>query len=530
MSQEHPALRLDIGATSREYEETQSYIQGKSLYFITIALCTCLFITNIEIPIVTTALVSISGDLEGFNKASWVITAYMLGYIGVLVMFSKLSDIFGRKAILLFVLTTFTIFSAACGASQSVEQLIVFRSLQGVGGAGNFAVCSVIFLELVPSHKYAKYTSSTSVVYSLSLVLGPILGGVISQYTTWRWVFLINVPVALLAAVIIFFTLPVGFPFHGRPGTDRPNAVPFFSRQAIQRIDITGTVLLLVSTVLLVAALEEGGTRFPWRSGFVIALLTLSSLGWIVFLLWERHVTLRSKLQAPVFPWRFAQSRVYIGLTLNALFIGAAFFCTTFQLPQRLQIVNGLSPIQAGIRFLPFTLASPLGSAITPAIAKVAKVPPIYLIILATIFQVMGFAFLSTLPDSKVVVSAQYGYQILAGFGCGANITLTLLLTPFCVQERDKAVAMATISQFRVMGGVIGLSIITAAFNGLVRDRVEELLQSPVTIGSFPPDIQEVIRVTFSEGYRLQIKILSGLAAGQLPASFLMWQKDQITI
>ncbi|CAJ2500890.1 Uu.00g037430.m01.CDS01 [Anthostomella pinea] len=494
-SQPLPALRQDVGATSTEYEETQSYLQGAKLYLITVALCTCPLITNIEIPIVTTALVGITGELGGFDKASWGISAYMLGYT-------------------------------------------VFRSFQGIGGAGNFALCSVIFIELVPSHKYALYTSSTAAIYSLSLALGPILGGAISQYTTWRWVFLINVPVAFVSAVIIFFSIPDGFPFHGRPRSERPNAVPFFSKQAAQRIDITGTILLLISTVLLVAALQEGGLRYPWKSGFVIALCTISGLGWIAFLIWERSVTLGSTLQEPVFPWRFAQNRVYIGLLLNTSFIGAAFFCTTFQLPQRFQVVNGLPPIQAGIRFLPFTLAAPFGSPISPAIAKV-----------------IGFALLSTLASSKTVVAAQYGYQVLAGFGSGANITLTLLLTPFCVQERDKgivldpitqdttdmgiAVAMGTVSQFRVMGGVIGLSIVTAAFYGLVRQQLGELLspqeltmvlQSPGMTATFPADVQEAIRVTFAAGYTRQMKILSGLAAGQLPASILMWQRDQIRI
>ncbi|KAK9413398.1 putative Major facilitator superfamily (MFS) profile domain-containing protein [Seiridium unicorne] len=476
---------------------------------------------------------------------------------GVVIIISKLSDIFGRKTILITVVILFAIFSAACGAAQTIDQLIIFRALQGVGGAGNFAVCSVILLELVPSHKYAKYTSSVSVVYSFSLLLGPVLGGAISDYTTWRWIFLINVPPAILTAVVILLSMPNGFPHHGNPRKDRPNAGRVNSRQYIQRLDYLGTILLLVATVFLVAALEEADLAYSWSSPFVISLLIISGLAWIAFLLWERHITLEAKVREPMFPWRFLCSRVWVGMLLNAFFLGSAWFCTIFQLPQRMQIVNGISPVQAGLQFIPFTLAAPLGSVIAPTIAKMTKIPPIYLVLFAALCQVIGLALISTLPNSRAIIKAQYGYEIIAGFGCGINITLLVLMTPFCVQERDKgmsflepnlvgssvksgvAVAMGSVTQFRVMGGAIGLAIVTAAFNGLARVRLEslitpsqlaQLLQYPATIETFPVTIQDAIRVAFAEGYTLQAKILAGLAAGQFPATLLMWQKEQIKV
>ncbi|KAI1254222.1 hypothetical protein MGN70_004618 [Eutypa lata] len=464
------ALQEDVGATSSEYESRQSYLKGPRLHFITVSLFTCLFLTNLEIPIATTALVHITEDLGGFDKSSWVISAYLLGYVGVLVIFAKLSDIFGRKLILLVVILIFAVFSGACGAAQSIEQLV---------------------------------------------------------------------PPALVTAVIIFFSIPTGFPFHGKPKHEPPNAGNVLSRRSLQRLDVLGTALLLVSTVFLVASLEEAGLRSPWRSPFVITLLTISGLGWIAFLLWERRITMLSGLQEPVFPWRLAQSRVWVGMLLNALFLGAPFFCTIFQLPQRLQIVNALSSTQAGVRFIPFTLATPFGSAIASTVAKALKVPPIYLVLFASILQVIGLALMSTLPTFQPVTASQYGYEIIAGFGCGINIALLLLMAPFCVQERDKAVAMGTVTQFRIMGGAIGLAIVTTAFNGLVTGRLGEqltqgqlaaLLQSPATISTFPENVQETIRATLGEGYNLQMAILSGLAAGQIPASFLMWQKKQITV
>ncbi|TRX97449.1 hypothetical protein FHL15_001727 [Xylaria flabelliformis] len=516
------------GATSREHESRQSYLKG-------FRLSLCLFLTNIEIPIVTTALVSITNDLGAFDRASWVISAYLLGYVSVLIIFSKLSDVFGRKLTLLAVVLIFAIFSGACGASQTIEQLIVFRAFQGVGGAGTNSLATVILIELVPSEKYAKYTSAVSLVYSLSLLLGPILGGAISQYATWRWIFLINVPSAVAAAVVLFLTIPNGFPYHGVPRHERPNGGHTLSRASLRRIDYIGTTLLLLSTLSIVAALEEAGLRFPWKSAYVITLLIIAGVGWTVFLLWERRVTLHAKVQEPVFPWRFVQSRVWVGMLLTVFFLGAPFFATNFQLPQRLQIVNGLSPTDAGVRVIPFTLAAPLGSVLAPIVCKVGKVPPIYLVIFAAVVQVIGFSLISTLPYSKTPIAAQYGYEIIAGFGCGINITLLILMTPFSVQARDKG----AITQFRVMGGAIGLAIVTAVFNSLVRGQLggqlssaelNALLTSPATITTFPPDVQETIRVKFADGYALQAKVLAGLAAGQIPASLLMWQGKQIMV
>ena len=203
-----------------------------------------------------------------------------------------------------------------------------------MGGAGNFALCSVIFLELVPKEKYAVYTSSVSVVYSLSLLLGPILGGAINVSSTWRWVFLLksanapslsalkltcecySIPPGVLAGILVIFCIPTHFPYHGQSGYQTRSISAKLSKATLDRVDFLGAFVLLVATLFLVAALEEAGTHYPWKSAFVITLLTISGILWIAFLLWERRVTLAAKVPEPVFPWRFVQSRVWIGMLL----------------------------------------------------------------------------------------------------------------------------------------------------------------------------------------------------------------------
>ncbi|KAE8163989.1 MFS general substrate transporter [Aspergillus tamarii] len=500
----------------------------------------CLFLTNLEIPIVNTSAFSITREIGGLDKVYWIITAYMLGYVGVLVISAKLSDLFGRKSSLITAILIFIIFSGACGASQTIVQLIIFRAFQGIGGAGNYSLCAAIVLELVPPEKYAKYTSSVAIVYALSLLLGPIFGGAISESSTWRWVFLLNIPPAALAGAILILVLPDRFPNHHVPRDERTRfSLQKSIREAFLKVDMLGSSMLLVATVCLVAALEEANQEYEWRSPFTIVMLVISGVTWVVFLAWERRVTLASSQVEPVFPWRFVHNRVWLGMLLNSIFLGGTWFVTIFQLPQRFQVVNGLSPLQAGIRFIPFTVAAPVGSALSSAVAKALKIPLVYLVLLASVIQVVGFALLSTLSASLTITAAQYGYQIIAGFGCGINISLLILMTPFTVEERDKAVAMGAVAQFRVMGGSIFLAIVTSVSNGFIRshlrgllddDQLHSVLHSAAAVPMLPPDAQTMVRTVFSESYNLQMKILAGCAGGQVLASLLMWQKEPIIV
>lgn len=527
-----PAVRSDGNTTN--------YLQGLKLHTISVTLCLCLLLVNLEISIVSTSLVGITNSLHGFGQSSWIVTAYLLTYVGFLIICAKLSDIYGRKLSVCIAVFIFALSSAACGAAQTVTQLIVFRAFQGIGGSGIYSLSTIIFFELVPPERFASYMSFVSSVFALSLLLGPILGGAINSSSTWRWIFLLNVPAGTVAIIVLIISIPAHFPYHGQPSTEKRKIGKVFSRETMKRLDILGAALLLVAILLLVTALEEAGIRFPWKSPFVIILLTVSGLLWIVFLAWERRLTRAASVQEPVFPWRFVQSRVWVGMLLNSFLLGAPFTVAVFQIPQRSQIVNGASPLGAGIRLLPFAFASPVGSIVSAMIAGKLKVPPIYLVLIASTLQVIGFTLLSTLPTSGGFLShAQYGYEVIAGFGVGVNISTLMLMTPFSVEKRDQAVAVGAVAQFRVMGAAIGLGIVTSVLNNFVTSRLAQflspsevgtLLQTSAALSNFHPEQQNMIRSVFAEGYNLQMRILIGFAAAQLPASLVMWQKKQIVV
>ncbi|RYC59484.1 hypothetical protein CHU98_g6719 [Xylaria longipes] len=492
------------------------YIHGAKFWSICVAIAIMMFLVNLEVPVVITALVAITNDLQGFEDVGWVVSSYLLGYVGVIVICAKFSDIFGRKLIFLSSIVFFIVFSAACSAAQTMVQLIVFRAFQGIGGGGCWSLATIIVTELVPPEQYAKFTANISIVNAMALLLGPIIGGAIASNATWRWIFIINVPIALLALAISFCCIPKDFPHQDQPNHESKTPKPLFSRRTYYRIDMPGTVLTLFATLALTAAFEEADKKFPWRSAYVIALLTISGFLWICLAIWERYVTLSNTTREPILPWRFLLNREMM----------------VFILPQRFQLVYGMSGLDAGVRLIPFTAVIPIGSIFASILAGKTKIPPVYLLLLGSALQVLGFTLIGTLPSTLYIPSSIYGSQILAGWGCGINFSLLFILIPFVNEKRDHGAG----SQFRFMGGAVVLAIATSIFNSHVRPRLESQLSisnADVLIQilpSLPQVLQEEARRILGDGYSQQILVLAVSAALQIPATLLMWRKKQLRI
>jgi MFS family permease len=186
----HPLRESSL--THDEIHRDIVYMQGPRLWLSMTLVALLLFLTTVETFIATTSLVAISKDFERFDNVGWVLTGYTLGYVPVIIICAKLSDIFGRKIVLLVCIFLFTAFSGGCAAAQTMTQLIALRGLQGVGGGSCFALATIVTVELVPSAKLGPVVARLGVAIVMAMVLGPIIGGAISQNTTWRWIFLIK--------------------------------------------------------------------------------------------------------------------------------------------------------------------------------------------------------------------------------------------------------------------------------------------------------------------------------------------------
>ncbi|KAI0156816.1 drug resistance transporter [Xylariaceae sp. FL1272] len=527
---EDPVSAKEPGRNKGKGNESFNYIPGWRFYVAGGALQFALFLVNFEITIVSTALVSISNDLHDFSQISWVVTAYLITYTAGLVIVAKLSDIFGRKQTYLTTLLIFTAFSGACGGAQTIVELIVFRALQGVGGGGLYAVAFVMIFELVPKKSYPIMVIMAVSLATLGNALGPIFGGLIASYTTWRWVFLINVPIGAAIITVAFLTVPKDFPFHGvalREARAKPK---------LSDIDFAGAFLMLLALALLIAGLNEAASNLVWVSSNVLSPIIVSGLAWAAFFICERWYGRSGSSIQPVLPWRFCRNRMVTGLVLNSFFTGAISITLIVLLPLRYQTTLGVGPLEAGVKLLPFDVLTAAGAAMTGIIAKNRRVAPLYVGMFGVFLQIAGLAALPAIPPSHTAV---YGLQVITGLGAGLNIGLVTMLIPYVVDRSDLAVATAAGTQFRFLGSSVVISISTAVGNSIVKGRLSGVLTneqiqgifvSSANINLLPPEQQKTVRRQFVDSFNVEFRIVLGFAVASLLTIALLWKKKQILI
>ncbi|KAI1804893.1 MFS general substrate transporter [Daldinia bambusicola] len=482
-----------------------------------------------ESTITSTSVIAITDDLGGYIKSSWILTAYWLTSGAFQIIWSRLSDIIGRKVAIMTSIFIFTAFSGACGGSQTVFQLIMFRWLQGIGGCGVLALGQLVFFELVPPEKYTAYTALITSVIASSLVTGPLIGGGITLHGEWRWVFLINVPIGVIALAVVAWLFP-------RPLWNEPVAkevdTESLRHRLLKHLDILGAILLLGACLLLSTGLQQAALGYSFDSAFVLPLLVVSGVFAVAFFTWQWYNTTRRTEPQPVFPWRFCQSRIRMGIILTSWFSGGVVSTCVFQIPQRFMTANGMSPFDAAARLLAFGAFVPVGSGLTGILLGKLRIRPFLVIGFGAILQVVGAALLSRSSTEYDVHSSQYGFQVIIGIGLGFVMPALIYLLPYTMEKRDLATATATVSQFRILGGLIAVSIgasittrnissnlahvVPPDFLGLILERTEAL-------HLLDGEVARRAREVFGNGYNLQMDLGIGLAAAQIPATLLMW-------
>ncbi|KAL8652529.1 MAG: hypothetical protein Q9210_002627 [Variospora velana] len=524
---------IDLAKDGAQGKAQIVYLHGVRFYLLTVALCLALFLSTLEITIVSTALVSISDELHGFHKDSWVITSYLVTYTGFLIILARLSDIFGRKPLIMFTVVIFIAFSAGCGAAQTLNQLIVMRAFQGIGGGGIYTLVFVMSAELVPVTQYAKITSLMSVTFAISSLLGPILGGLICDHSTWRWVFYLNLPAGALSLILILLSMPRGFPFMGSTQHTRSK----LTTASLRRVDYTGTALLLAASILLVTALQEGGTEYSWRSACVLVLLFISFIAWAAFFIRERHQSKKKdrSQHVSVLPWHLITNRFWASMMLHAFFTGLAYLTMVIALPQKFQVVNGDSGFKAGYRLLALMMSFSLGAILSSVLTEKRRIPPFCTFIIAGCLQTLGLGLMISLSTTQQSFPpAQYGYEIMMGFGFGLSISTLIMSIPLVALADDHAVSMGAVAQARTLGGTLGISICTNLLDKHIKDalkkvlspqQISDLLGSARWIAGFPEDVRPVVKRIYAEGYRDQAIALTAFAGVGLLVVGMMWER-----
>ncbi|KAI0124705.1 major facilitator superfamily domain-containing protein [Xylariales sp. AK1849] len=505
--------------SSEQYGE-ESLSSLRQALLVAILLLSLLF-SSLDASIVSTSLVNISLDLKDFLNAPWVAMSYLVAYLGFAVVFAKMSDIYGRRTLIIVSWILFAGSSLGCGLAQDMTTLIIFRAFQGIGGSGLYSLAQIGLFEIGPRNKSGLLAALIGMTLAVSFVLGPVLGGTISTYATWRWIFFINIPCGITALIGLIFAWP------------RARASLLSHWDTFRSIDFPGNFLIITASSLLVFSLQEAGSsNFSWDSPVIVTTLTVSSLSWVALATWEIYLVRRYTFIQPVFPMRLLTHRVYLGALICTLFTGFTYLAIIIILPERFQMVNGDNPFMAGTHLLPMLGACALGSFLAGALSSRRNLTSITLI-MASCLQLVGIGLLLTLSGILTAIQAQYGYQAIFGLGAGLSFGAATILTS--VQcPNDLAVAQGAISQARVLGGAIGIAVCMIVFNTQVQedlgdkitpDDLRALRHNPTIIKWFGLEQKLLVREAYAVAFTDDIKIMVCMCAVGLVASLFTFER-----
>jgi len=456
------------------------------------SLMLVMLLAALDQTIVSTALPRIATDLHGLNKLSWVATAYLLTSAISTPIYGKISDLFGRKKIFQFAIILFLFGSILCGISQSMNELVAARAIQGLGAGGLMSLVLAIVGDIIPPRQRGKYSGYFGAVFGLSSVAGPLLGGFLTDSFSWRWVFFVNIPLGIiaLAAVALRLHLPVHRTEH--------------------KVDYVGAGLLTIASVSLLLASVWGGSLYAWSSPTILALLASGGIVGLIFVLWERKAT------EPIIPMSLFKNDIFAVSVLLSLLAGVAMFASILYIPLYQQIVRGNSPTQSGLLMIPLVLGI-LTASITSGrlISKYGRYKPFPII--GTITLTVGlwlFSHLSiTTKEWKLGI-----WMFIIGAGLGMFMQVMTLAIQNSVDRKQLGTATSSATFFRSLGSAFGGAIFGSILTSRLAHHLTELLpagamssgsglsissiQSGSALSSLPPESAHLVLEAFTRSFQ----------------------------
>jgi EmrB/QacA subfamily drug resistance transporter len=401
-------------------------------------LLLALIVAMLDQTIVSTALPRIVGDLGGVTHLSWVVTSYILASTITTPLYGKLGDLYGRKRWLMIAIVIFLIGSALSGLSQSMDQLIMFRALQGLGAGGLMVGVIATIGDMVSPRERGQYMGYMMAAMMLAMVAGPLVGGYITDDLSWRWIFYINMPVGGAALVYLFLTLHLPY------------------KRVQHKIDYLGAGALAVVSTSVVLLTTWGGTEYPWRSPEIFGLGVLAVVALIAFLFIE------TRAAEPVLPLHVFRNRNFSVSTGMSFLAGCAMLGALTFLPLYQQTVQGLSAVGSGLMLIPMmvgvTITSLIGGFIMTKTGRYKALP-----IIGGAVMSLGMFLLTHLAVGTVKLTSGIFFVVL-GIGMGFMMQITSVIVQNSVQPKDIGVASSARTYFQQMGGSLGVALFGAVF------------------------------------------------------------------
>ncbi|GAK68325.1 MFS general substrate transporter [Moesziomyces antarcticus] len=481
-------------------QDQTNFLPRKQVILVFAGLSAALLVALLDQSIISTALGTITASFHAGNESSWLSTSYLLTSTASSPLYGRFSDIFGRKACIIFALTGFLIGSALCAAAQSITQLIVFRAFAGAFGGGIVSLVMVVVGDVVSLRERGTYQGLLGVVVALSNSGGPLIGGALAS-VGWRWCFILAVPIALIALVSVILLLPL-------------KKVDGSVKSKLAKVDYLGTALVLAATVLLLLGLNWGGQQYAWSSPHVLVTLILGAVIFVVFGLVEAYVA-----PLPLVPMRLFAIGTVSSVLVQTLCSGGIFFLLLFFVPQFTQVVKGYSGVKAGVTLIPLMAVQAVMSTVAGIVVSKTGRYKVIIVVGFAIFSV-GVGLLSLL-DEHSNIGEVIGFLMLAGFGAGGTLQVTLVAAQNAVHRRDLAVVTSTRNFMRLFGGTLCLAISYTILNNSVRsgarglpaDVVAAAVRNPklITSGEWDKDVSEQLLRAYVLAFRNVFRFGLGL-------------------
>ena len=467
-----PARGTATAAPSRPSGQDAPAASGKDrrIVLLFLGLMVTMLLASLNQTVLSSALPTIVGELHGVEHMSWVITAFILASTITMPIYGKVSDVLGRKPLLLTAILLFMAGSVIGAVAGDMNLLIVGRTVQGLGGGGLMILSQAAIADVIPARERGKYMGIMGAVFAVSSVAGPLLGGWFTEGPGWRWVFWINIPLGILAALATIFLLHLPTKHRGAGRV---------------RHDYLGMALMAVATTAIVLVGTWGGSQYAWGSATILGLGALAVVAAVAFVLVEKRA------EEPIIPLHLFADRNFTVTTVAALATGIAMFGAIGYMPTYLQMATGASATVAGLLMIPMMGSLLVTSVVTGQMVSRTgryKVLPI----VGSLILGVGLALLSTVkadtPTPMICV-----FLGVIGIGLGSSMQILTLIVQNSFPLREVGTATAANNYFRQVGATLGSAVVGSVFisrlTSLMAEKFPQGTGSAGGTGSLTPDL-----------------------------------------